>query len=944
MTPPPRLARRLVERVVATHLAEAVLGDLEELFAVDARASLRLARVAYWRRAIAAAWHLRGRPARATVSRGDSPMLTLWKDLVHGLRLFVTQPGYAWTAVVTLALAIGANTVIFTIANVLVIKPLPFERPDRLGWILSSGPNAVPNRGGVSLPDYAAFRDQGRAFSQLAAWRRVTGTLRVDQQAERVLIQEVVGDLQGIWGIAVARGRRLSLGDEGPGAARVATLSHRFWTTQFGAAETAIGESVVVNGEPHTIVGVVAPAIEIGNQAEIDLWVPLGVDPALASRTERQWRPVGRLAEGASLADASAQVSAIAQRLASEFPDTNRDWVSRAGSTLEAIAGNNTWVILSLLFTVVGLLLVLACANIMNLLIARLIGRRQELAVRTALGATRARVVGQIVAESLLIGVAGGVVGLAIAEAGLRGVHAVATEPFFRQLALDVRVVGFAFALAFLAPLAFAIGPTLRVLRLDIRSSLNDASARSVGGAAAARGRSVLVVIQVSLAVMLLVVAGLVVKSMDALARVDLGYDPAPLLSAEIDVPVWKIGDDGEALQLRQRLVERARTIGGAEGAAFATGLPALHFPPTSPFDVAGRESTPRDRPTAGVVVTTSDYFPVIGVPILAGRGFAATDAASPSAVTVLSQETARRYWGEAPRAIGAVIRIPASDSRAALDATVIGVARDTANPDLDQAPQPVLFLLDAHRPTRRMQIVVRSAAPAALAPALRTAIRDVDPDLPAYQLRTVTEAFADENSGNQLLSGMFASFAVVAVLLATTGLYGVMSYAVSQRTPEIAVRLALGASVGAISAGVVGHSMRLAGIGAALGLAGALALSQAMKSVLFGVTADRSVDLPGGRGPGPGRRGHGVVAADATGRPRRPDPEPAAGVETRDRGPGTGDRGKRLRAASRVHEEGPAGSPPGLRFPGPWSPVPGPFASKKHTCCCSSRPAPREA
>ena len=741
-------------------------------------------------------------------------MRTVWKDIVHGLRLFVTQPGYAWAAVVTLALAIGANTVIFTIANVLVIKPLPFERPDTLGWILTSGPSAVQDRGGVSLPDYAAYRDEVAAFSRLAAWRRVPVTLRSGDQAERVLAQEVVGDLQGTWGLAAARGRLLSLADEGPAAARVVTLSHRFWTTRFGAAPSIIGQDIVVNGRPHTIVGIVTPDIEIGNQSEIDLWVPVALDPALASRSERQWRPVGRLADGARLADANARVTAIAQRLQREFPDTNRDWTSRVGMTREALAGANTWVVLSLLFTVVGLLLVLACANIMNLLIARLIGRRQELAVRTALGATRGRVVGQIVAESLLIGLAGGLLGLAIAEGGLRGVHAVATEPFFRQLALDVRVVGFAFLLAFLAPLVFAIVPTLRVLRLDVRSSLNDASARSVGGASAARGRSALVVVQVSLAVMLLVVSGLVVQSMTALTRVDLGYDPSRLLSAEIDVPTWKVGDDADALTLRRRLLEQVRAIPGAEGAAFATGLPALHFPPATPFDIAGRESTPRDRPTAGVVVTSSDYFGVVGVPIVTGRAFAAGDAASPRAVTVISQATARRYWGDASEAIGGVIRLAASDQRPALEATVVGVARDTANADIDEPAQPVLFLLDEHRPTRRLLVVLRAAAPAALAPALRAAVRNVDPDLPAYQLRTATEGFADENSSNLLLSGMFTAFAVVAVLLATTGLYGVMAYAVSQRTPEIAVRLALGAPVRTIAASVVGRSLALAAIG----------------------------------------------------------------------------------------------------------------------------------
>ena len=599
-----------------------------------------------------------------------------------------------------------------------------------------------------------------------------------------------------------------------------------------------LGRDVLLNGRPHTIVGVLSPAIELGNQSEIDLWAPIAVDPALASRSDRQWRTVGRLADGAGLADAHAQVAAIAQRLAREHPDTNRDWTARVGVTREAIAGTNTWLVLSLLFTVVGLLLVLACANIMNLLIARLIGRRQELAVRTALGATRARVVGQIVAESLLIGLAGGALGLAIAAGGLRGVHAVATEPFFRQLALDLRVVGFAFVLAFLAPLVFAIIPTLRVLRLDVRSALNEASARSVGGAvgrprplAAGGGAGV--------------AGGDAAGGGRAGRPVDAGIDPRR--SRLRPGPAAERRDRDPGLEDRRR----GRRAGAAPPAARprrrhprGRGRGLRQRPAGAALPAARPRSTSAGRRPSRAIGRRPDWSsprpatsPCVGVPILAGRGFEPADAGSPAPVAVVSAESARRYWGDPARALGATVRVPAADARPPLEARVIGVARDTANPDIDQAPEPVLYLLDDHRPTRRLQIVLRAAAPASLAPALRAAIRDVDADLPAYQLRTATEGFADENSSNLLLGGLFAAFALVAILLATTGLYGVMSYAVSQRTPEIAVRLALGAPARAIAASVIGRSVGLAAIGAALGLAGALALAQAMRSVLFGVT-----------------------------------------------------------------------------------------------------------
>jgi predicted permease len=652
------------------------------------------------------------------------------------------------------------------------------------------------------------------------------------------MAQVVVGDLQGLWGLSAVRGRLIDATDEQPRAPRVAVLAHHFWRARFGAAEDVVGRELIIDGQPHTVAGVLTPDIELGNVAEIDVWLPNHQDPVLASRAERGWRPVGRLRPGATLADAHAQVAAIASRIEQEHPDTNRDWVARVGSTREAMGGTNTWLVLSLLAVVVGLLLLLACANVMNLLIARLIGRRQELAVRTALGATRGQVVRQVLSESLLLGLVGGALGLVVAGGGLRGIHSVATEPFFQQLAIDVRVVLFAVALAFIAPLAFSILPTLRVLREDVRSTLSEGSTRSVGSAAAARGRSSLVVLQVSLAVTLLIVAALVVQSMQAIVAADPGYDPSKLLVAQIDVPSWKVSGDQAALQLRQRVLRRVAEIPGAQGVALATQLPALQFAPQMPFDIQGR-TTPdeRDRPRAGVTIVSTDYFSVLGVPIVAGRSFEAADAAGSRPVVVISAEAARRFWGSPSEALGATIRI-ADTAGSPVDATIIGVSRNITDPDLPDVPAPAVFVLDEHRPTRTTHVLVRAESPAALSTALRSAIGQVDADLPAFQLRTLSAALADENSSNVLLSGMFAAFAVIAILLAMAGLYGVMSYTVSQRSGEIAVRLALGAPARVIARQVVGQSVRLAAIGVAIGVVAAYGLANAVGAVLFGVTA----------------------------------------------------------------------------------------------------------
>jgi putative ABC transport system permease protein len=838
----PRLPRALLDRLIDPRLRDAVVGDLDELFALERANEPFRAGMRYWVRAAGVLIRLGVHPpARPKLleppPKGDGVMATFWTDMRHGARLFVTQPGYALAAALTLALAIGANTLIFTMANLLLVKPLPFADPDRLAWIFGGGREESSWRGPISLPEYAAFRERVPAIQHLSARQRKTFTMSDAGQAERVLAQVVIGDLHGLWGLQAVRGRTLESPDEQPGATPAVVLGHRYWQTKFGAREDAIGGSVRINGEFHTIVGVLSPAIELGNFAEIDIWLPYRGDPVLASRADRSWLAVGRLADGAAQETAHAQVAAVAESLAKAHPDTNFGRTARVGSTRDAIGSPNTWIGFALLITVVALLMLLACANIMNLLIARLIARRPELAVRTALGATHGRVLRQIVAESLVVGLVGGALGVALARGGLAAVHAIAYEPFFRQLSIDWRVLAFAAMLAFVAPLVFSIGPAMRMLRSDVRTALNEASTRSIGSRGAGLAQSALVVAQVALAVPLLVVAGLVVQSMQAITRVDVGYGVAGLLSTHIEIPPWKVTDDADVDRMRESIVQRVAAIPGARGVALGTDLPALHPPRVVSFTIgSAREDSQADRPTADLVVVSSSFFDVMQLPTVAGRGFTVADAASPARVAVVSQEIARRFFGDATHALGSQISLDTGDHGAASAATIIGVASDVRVPGLEGTPRRQLYMLDAHESIRSFYVIVRAERPEALASQLRAAIRGIDPDLPAYQLRTVAEAFDDEYSTNRLLSGLFAAFAIVAVLLATVGLYAVMSYAVSQRTQEIAVRMALGASSRDVAAGVMGHSIKLAALGLALGLTGAFALAVSARSALYGI------------------------------------------------------------------------------------------------------------
>jgi putative ABC transport system permease protein len=379
-------------------------------------------------------------------------------DLKHGVRLIREAPGFAAAAVLTLALAIGANTVIFSFVNLLVLQPLPLASPERLGWIMFTNPQNAMDRWPASLPEFAAFNDGVGAFESLAGRQERTFTLSEQGTvAERVSASVVVGDLFAVWGVQILQGRGLTAIDERPGSPAVVVLSHRYWVRRFGSAPV-IGQSLSLDGRLSTIVGIVSPRIELGDLAEIDIWLPFQGTPALESRVDRSWQLTGRLLPDATLALAHTQSAAVAERLEREHPDTNRNWRARVAPTREANAGPNTWVALAVLLTIVGLLLLLACANVTNMLLARLTARRQELAVRVALGATRFRIARQLITEALLLGVAGAAVGLLIGGAGMRLMRAASAEPIFEQVVIDTNVLLFAIGLGLLTPILYDPG------------------------------------------------------------------------------------------------------------------------------------------------------------------------------------------------------------------------------------------------------------------------------------------------------------------------------------------------------------------------------------------------------------------------------------------------------------------------------------------------------
>jgi putative ABC transport system permease protein len=407
----------------------------------------------------------------------------------------------------------------------------------------------------------------------------------------------------------------------------------------------------------------------------------------------------------------------------------------------------------------------------------------------------------------------------------------VSYEPFFRQLTIDWRVLTFATGIAVISPLAFAILPTLAVLRRDVRQALTDASSRTVGGRGSGRAQAALVIVQVTVAVALFSLSALIVQSVSNLTRVDPGYAVDGLLSTHIEVPTWKVRDDAAVADVRQAITERIAHIGRVRGVTTVSELAGLHLPAGIRFAIASQPETD-DLPLAGLTVTTPSYFDVLQIGIVAGRGFEEADAVA-APVAIVSAEAARRYFGGVAAAIGQQISLRAG---AGVTATVVGVARDVPVRTSNELQPPQIYLLDVHRPARGFYVIVRAERPEAIAEEVRAAIHAVDPELAAYELRTVNEAFADENSSDELIAGLFGAFALVAVLLATAGLYALMSHGVSRRQQEIAVRVALGASQRRIATLVIGRSLTLAATGIGLGLALAFVLAQPVRAMLFGV------------------------------------------------------------------------------------------------------------
>jgi len=761
-------------------------------------------------------------------------MRELLQDVRYGARLLVRQPGFTAVVGLTLALAIGANTVIFSIVSYMLLRPLPFKERDGLAAVYAVDSQRNNDRAATSLPDYLEWRAEARSFEALGAWRDATYTLTGVEEPLRLQAQNITANLFDVWKLDMARGRSFRTGEDQPGADPVLVVGYGFWQRHFAADPDVVGRTMALNGRAYTIIGVMTPEMELGNLSLVDVWTPLILDPD-EPRDDRELMVFGRMKPGVTVEQASAEMATIAKRQQQAYPVTNEGWSARAVPLLEAMTGPNSWIVLTMLGVVVSLVLLIACANVANLMLARAVARRKELAVRAAIGAGRLRLVRQLVTESALLGLLGGGLGLLLAWGGLAVMAAVAYEPFFRQIEIDYRVLTFVAVLALLTPLLFSFLPALHAARSDLNEALGEGAGRTSGGVRGRRGRSALIVAQLSLAAALLILSTLIIRTAIAEARLDLGFDPANVITLQIELQGPRYPGDDEVRRFYDAALTRLARLPGVTDAAVTSSLPVLGGLGRTGFAIEGRPApTPADRPWALSATVSPDYFDTFDIPLVRGRGFARADGPEAPGVVLVSAETARRYWRDEDP-IGRRIRLGDGEGPWL---EIVGVVGDVYNRrQLEEGFDPELYVPVAQHPRRAMAFAARTTAdPAGLVAAVRREIHAEDPDQALFDVRSMAQAFHEQLASDRLIYGMFATFALVALLLAAAGLYGVMSYSVAQRAQEFGVRLALGARGGDVVRLVVRQGLGLVVVGTAIGLLGGFALASAIASILFGV------------------------------------------------------------------------------------------------------------
>ena len=759
-------------------------------------------------------------------------MDSLIKDIRYGFRSLLKRPVFTVIALLALALGIGANTAIFSLVNAVVLRPLPFPEPDRLVWawgnIRSGG-----NRASISPLDYLDYRAQNKTFENLAASLTMPLPVNVtgNGDPERLNAAGVTGNFFDTFKIAPALGRGFTLDNEKTGQDQVTILSHNFWQRRFGGDPGIINMTIVLNGKATQIIGVMGPDVSLPQAAE--LWVPLNFeDPDMKLRKAHFLRPIGRLKPGVSLVQAQADLDLISAQLEKQYPDSNTGWNTRLVSLREQLLGSSmTYVFI--LFGAVGLVLLIACANVANLLLVRAAARQKEIALRTALGASRPRIMRQMITESVLLAMMGGALGALLARFGVDLLVSLSEGSLPRTVTVrvDATVLLFTFLISLATGLLFGLAPAFRTLQVNLIESLKDGGRGAGETTVRNRTRSLLVVFESAIAVVLLIGAGLLVRSLIALQNVDPGFDANNVLTMRVDLAPTRYDTPEKTRNFFTELQTRAANLPSVETVGLITELPLSGQLNDVPFSVEGRPPVTIDQAfDADFRRINLNYFSALRIPLLRGRNFTEQEVRQGDAVVIVSQLVAQVFPNEEP--LGKRLVTVMGDTRF----EIVGVVSDIRHQSLAGVPAATMYFPTIQ--SNSTTLVVRTKSdPMSVAAGMRKEIQAIDPDQPVAAVKPMTSWVDESVSSQRYRTMLLGLFAVLAMVLAATGIYGVMSYTVAQRTHEIGVRMALGARRHDVLKLVVRQGMILAVIGVALGLIGAFALTRVMATLLFQVT-----------------------------------------------------------------------------------------------------------
>ncbi len=766
-------------------------------------------------------------------------METLTKDIRYAIRSLIRYPTFTLIATLTLALGIGANTAIFSVVNALLLRPLPFTQPDKLMQVWETTVKDGQQHD-VAYPNFADWRDRNRSFEQIATYSDRTFNLTGDDEPERIQGVMVSPGFFPMLDVKPILGRVFLPEEDHPNKVFSAVISERLWRRRFNSDGQIVGRPIRLNYENFTIVGVVRNLVDVPRvPADTEVWIPISHSSGFDNRRGHYLSVLARLKPGVTREQAQADMNRIAGTLTAQHPDSNTDLGVRLVPLQDQVVGDFK-LALQVLLSAVLFLLLIASANVANMLLARAAGRQKEIAIRTALGAGRFRLIRQLLTESLLLSGLGGAVGLLLAWWGVYLLVAFGPSdlPRLKEITVDGRVLGFTFAIAMLTGIIFGIVPALKASFPDVNEVLKESGRNATGSVSHRRLRGLLVASEIALSLVLLVGAGLLLKSFHKLQAVSPGFNPQNLLTMRVSLRGPRYQEDAAIVTFYDQLVEKLKASPDVQSVSTRSYLPvALNedFANLS-FIVEGQAPDPANRPIAYYNAVSPDLFRTMQIPLLRGRAFDSHDVMKAQKVIIINETLAQRYFpGTDP--LGKRMTLNDENAKEEDWATIVGVVKDTKQRELSGKPAAEMYLPFAQSPHRSMALMIRTTNPESVVYAVRQDIQALDPGVPLYGVRNMENVISESIAAARFRTSLLAIFAGVALILAMIGIYGVMSYAVTQRTQEIGIRMALGARVMDVLKLVVKNGMWLAVIGTTVGLAGALAITRLMATLLFGVS-----------------------------------------------------------------------------------------------------------